>query len=186
MRCAAVLAPALVQTGQAARARAIVEETLAARPPGFSGARLRMVLAWLLREEGDESGSVAELAGAWEEAGDQARYVVHREWPRVERPLWAALEQQAVDPVAAVGAVADAVRVPVIASESVTNRVLCGCWLKNLACPQNSWKQLPPQAFVTISARPANGGKKPSAISTSTHRPSLMKAISRLPNPGPT
>ena len=77
-------------------------------PPGFSGARLATVLAWLLHEEGDETGSVAALAAAWEEAGDQARHVVRREWPRVERPLWAALEHEAVDPVAAVGAVADA------------------------------------------------------------------------------
>jgi DNA-binding SARP family transcriptional activator len=108
MRCTAVLAPALVRAGQPGRARAVVEETLAARPSGFSGARLRMVLAWLLHEEGDESGSVAEVAAAWGEAGDQARHVVRREWPRVERPLWAALEDGAVDPVEAVGAVADA------------------------------------------------------------------------------
>ena len=37
MRCAALLAPTLVRAGQPGRARAIVEETLAARPPGFSG-----------------------------------------------------------------------------------------------------------------------------------------------------
>jgi DNA-binding SARP family transcriptional activator len=67
-----------------------------------------MVLAWLLHEEGDETGSVAALAEAWGEAGTQARHIVRREWPRVERPLWAALEHEAVDPAAAVGAVADA------------------------------------------------------------------------------
>ena len=108
MRRAAMLAPALVRSGRPGRAREIVEETLRVRPPGFSGARLQMIRAWLLHEEGDESGSVAAVAEAWEEAGDQARHVVRREWPRVERPLWAALEQEAVDPVAAVSAVADA------------------------------------------------------------------------------
>jgi DNA-binding SARP family transcriptional activator len=107
MRCAAILAPVLVQAGQPGRARQIVEATLSARPPGFSGARLGAILAWLSHEEGDEAGSVAAFSAAWEEAGDQARHLVRREWPRVEGPLWAALEQEAVDPVAAVGAVAD-------------------------------------------------------------------------------
>lgn len=108
MRCAAMLAPTLMRAGQPGRARALVEQTQAARSPGFSGARLGMVLAWLLHEEGDESGSVAALAAAWEEAGDQARHVVRREWPRLERPLWSALERGALDPVAAVGAIANA------------------------------------------------------------------------------
>ena len=107
MRCAAVLAPVLVRAGQPSRARAHVEATLAARPPGFSGARLTAVLAWLRYEEGDEGGSVAALAAACEEAGDQARHVLRREWPRVERPLWLALEHEALDPEAAVGAVAE-------------------------------------------------------------------------------
>ena len=108
MRGAAALAPALMRAGRPDRARAIVDATLAARPPGFSAARLRMVLAWLLHEEGDERGSVAMLASAWEEAGDQARHLVRREWPRVEGALWAALAEEALDPAAAVGAVADA------------------------------------------------------------------------------
>ena len=108
MRRAAMLAPVLVRAGQPAQARAIVEDTLAERRPGFSAARLTMVLAWLLHEEGDEDGSVAALSAAWREAGDEARHAVRCEWPRVERPLWAALEHDALDPVAAVGAVADA------------------------------------------------------------------------------
>ena len=108
MRCAAMLAPVLVRAGHPGRAREVVEATLAARPPAFSGARLGAILAWLLHEEGDEAGSVAALAAAWAEAGDQARHVVRREWPRVEGPLWAALEHGAVEPVAAVGAMADA------------------------------------------------------------------------------
>ena len=108
MRCTAILAPVLVGVGRPGSAREVVEATLAARTPGFSGARLGAITAWLLHEEGDESGSVAALAGAWEEAGDQARHVVRREWPRVEGPLWAALERGAVDPAGAVAAVAEA------------------------------------------------------------------------------
>jgi DNA-binding SARP family transcriptional activator len=108
MRCTAVLAPAFVRAGQPRRARAVVEETLAARPPGFSGARLKAVLAWLLHDEGDEGRSVAAFVDAWQEAGDQARHLVRREWPRVERPLWAALEDGAIDSAEAVAALADA------------------------------------------------------------------------------
>jgi DNA-binding SARP family transcriptional activator len=108
MRCAAILAPVLVRAGQPGRAREIMEATLADRPSGFSGARLGAVLAWLLHEEGDETGSVAALAAVWEEAGDQARHVMRREWPRLERPLWVALEHGAIDAGAAIGALAGA------------------------------------------------------------------------------
>ena len=66
------------------------------------------MLAWLRYEEGDETGSVAALAAAWEEAGDQARHVVRREWPRVERPLWAGAGARGPGSEAAVGAVAEA------------------------------------------------------------------------------
>jgi len=41
-------------------------------------------------------------------AGDQARHLVRREWPRVEGVLWTALEAGAIDPDAAVSAVAAA------------------------------------------------------------------------------
>jgi ATP/maltotriose-dependent transcriptional regulator MalT/DNA-binding SARP family transcriptional activator len=106
-RCAAVLAPLLVRAGHPERARTVVEETLAARIPGVTTARLHAVLAWLLHEEGDEDRSVAELALAWHEAGAQARHLVRREWPRLERPLWVALEHEAIDAEAAVAALPD-------------------------------------------------------------------------------
>jgi len=89
MRCAAMLAPVLVRAGQPGRAREVVELTLAARPPGFSGARLGAILAWLLYEEGDEAASVAALAAAWAEAGDQARHVVRRDRLGYTPHLWA-------------------------------------------------------------------------------------------------
>ena len=96
-RCAALLAPTLARAGHPQRARQIVERTIASRAPGFSTARLHAVLAWLLHDEGDEAASTAALAAAWREAGDQIKHVVRREWPRVERPIWVALEQGAID-----------------------------------------------------------------------------------------
>lgn len=106
-RCAAVLAPLLVRAGHPERARTVVEQTLAARIPGVTTARLHAVLAWLLHEEGDEDRSVVELARAWDEAGGQARHLVRREWPRLERPLWVALEHGAIDAESAVAALPD-------------------------------------------------------------------------------
>ena len=106
LRCAALLAPTLARAGHPARAQELVERTLAARIPGFSAARLQAVLAWLLHEEGDAEGSVAALAAGWEEAGDQARHLVRHEWPRIEGPLWVALERGAIEPEAAIGALA--------------------------------------------------------------------------------
>ena len=100
--------PVLVRRRAAGRARALVEETLAARPAGSPARRLTAVLAWLRYEEGDEGGLGDGAGRRMEEAATRRATCVRREWPRVERPLWAALEHGAVDPVAAVGAVADA------------------------------------------------------------------------------
>ncbi len=105
-RCAALVAPVLAGSGQPSRARQIVEETIAARPDGFSTARLHAVLAWLLHDEGHELASARALAAAWEQAGDQARHVVRREWPRIERPLWEALAHGAITADDGIGALA--------------------------------------------------------------------------------
>jgi DNA-binding SARP family transcriptional activator len=106
--CVALVAPTLARVGEPGRARQVVETLIAERPEGYSTARLQAVLAWLLHDEGDEAGSVRAIQAAWAQAGDQARHVVRREWPRVERALWTALEVEAIDPDAAVGAVAGA------------------------------------------------------------------------------
>jgi DNA-binding SARP family transcriptional activator len=108
VRCAALVAPILSSCGQPGRARKIVERTIAARPDGFSTARLHAVLAWLLHDEGDESLSIGALTAAWAESGDQVKHVIRREWPRIERPLWVALERGALDVDAAIEAVATA------------------------------------------------------------------------------
>ena len=105
-RCAALLAPVLAGAGHPGRARQIVEATIAARPEGFSTARLQALLAWLLHDEGDQVGSSQALAAAWAEAGDQARHLIRREWPRIERPLWDALAHGAITVQDGVGALA--------------------------------------------------------------------------------
>jgi DNA-binding SARP family transcriptional activator len=108
VRCAELVAPILSGCGRPGRARKIVERTIETRPPGFSNARLHAVLAWLLHDEGDEAQSIGSIAAAWAEAGDQAKHVVRREWPRIERPLSAALERGALDVESAIEAVAAA------------------------------------------------------------------------------
>jgi DNA-binding SARP family transcriptional activator len=96
-RCAALLAPTLVSAGHPERAREIVQRTLAGRLPGFSTARLQAVLAWLLHDEGDERASMDALAAAWNEGADQIKHTIRREWPRIERPIWVALEHGAIE-----------------------------------------------------------------------------------------
>jgi ATP/maltotriose-dependent transcriptional regulator MalT/DNA-binding SARP family transcriptional activator len=105
-RCAALLTPVLAGAGHPGRAREILEATIAARPDGFSTARLQGLLAWLLHDEGDQVASSRALAAAWSEAGDQARHLVRREWPRIERPLWDALAHGAISVADGVGALA--------------------------------------------------------------------------------
>ncbi|HEX3974790.1 MAG TPA: BTAD domain-containing putative transcriptional regulator [Solirubrobacteraceae bacterium] len=105
-RCAALLAPVLAGAGHPGRARQIVETTIAASPGGFSTARLQTLLAWLLHDEGDQLGASQALAAAWAEAGDQARHLIRREWPRIERPLWDALAHCAITVPDGVGALA--------------------------------------------------------------------------------
>lgn len=107
-RCAALLAPTLVRARHPRRARQLVEHTIKSRVPGFSTARLYAVLAWLLHDGGDESGSTAALAAAWQEAGDQITHIVRREWPRLEGPIWVALEHGSIGVDVAVEALAAA------------------------------------------------------------------------------
>jgi LuxR family maltose regulon positive regulatory protein len=103
-RCAALAAATLVRAGDAGGARAAVEAALAEPAPGVSTARLLAVHAWLLHDDGDAEAASAALGAAWAQAGDQARHLVRREWPRLERPLWVALEHGTVDPGAAIAA----------------------------------------------------------------------------------
>jgi DNA-binding SARP family transcriptional activator/tetratricopeptide (TPR) repeat protein len=107
-RNTALLTPVLVRAEQAAWARELVEDALALRPPLASCARLVALRAWLRHVDGDELGAIADVASAWEEAGDEAVHLLRRERPRLEPLLWTAVERGAVDPDAAVAAVAAA------------------------------------------------------------------------------
>jgi len=106
-RCAALAAATLVRAGDPAGARGAVESALTDPAPGVSTARLLAVHAWLLHDDGEAEAASAALGAAWAQAGDQARHLVRREWPRLERPLWVALEHGTVDATGAVAALPD-------------------------------------------------------------------------------
>ena len=97
-RGAAWLAPLLAEAGLAARAREVVDRTLAGMGDHVSPARLLALRAWLRHGAGDPDGAWADLAAALDRAGDQARHLVRREWPRLEPLLWEALERGVLDP----------------------------------------------------------------------------------------
>src|SRR4051794_1382584 len=106
-RCASLAAATLVRAGDSNGARAAVETVLAEPADGVSTARLQAVHAWLLHDDGEAEAASAALQAAWAQAGDQARHLVRREWPRLERPLWVALEHGAIDAAAAIAALPD-------------------------------------------------------------------------------
>ena len=107
-RGAAWLAPLLAEAGLAARAREVVDRTLAGMGDHVSPARLLALRAWLRHGAGDPDGAWADLAAALDRAGDQARHLVRREWPRLEPLLWEALERGVLDPAPVVAAVTGA------------------------------------------------------------------------------
>ena len=108
-RTTALLVPVLVEAGRPARARDLVDATLAVRPAMASCARLLALRAWLRNLEGDDSGALADLALAWEEAGDGRAHLVRRERARLEPLLWKAVDHGAVTPETVVVALEAAV-----------------------------------------------------------------------------
>lgn len=104
LRAATLLAPLLAEAGAHARARAAVESALAECPPHCRAPRLVALRAWLLDLAG-ESGALQELRIAWEQAGDQIRYVLRGEWPRLEPLVWDAVAEGLLDPTEVVEAV---------------------------------------------------------------------------------
>jgi DNA-binding SARP family transcriptional activator len=81
--------------------------------PGPAGryfrALLLVVRAWLCVAEGRSSDSRADLVRMWSEVeGRCAAHVVRREWRLLEPLLWKALEADALEPRAAVSAIAEA------------------------------------------------------------------------------
>jgi DNA-binding SARP family transcriptional activator len=106
-RAATILAPLLVDLGALARARDLVDSALSTLPEGAAAPRLVALRAWI-RDLDGEDGAVEELRAAWGEAGDQVRYLVRAEWPRIEALVWGAVERGALAPEQAVTAVGDA------------------------------------------------------------------------------
>ena len=92
------LVPPLAEAGLAGRARELVDRTLADLGEHVSPARLLALRAWLRHGSGDPEGAWEDLAAALERAGDQARHLVRREWPRLEALLWEALERGVLRP----------------------------------------------------------------------------------------
>jgi DNA-binding SARP family transcriptional activator len=107
-RGAAWLAPPLVEAGLAGRAREVVDRTLQGLGEHVSPVRLLALRAWLRHGAGDEQGAWEDLPEALDRAGDQARHLVRREWPRLETLLWQALEHGVVEPGPVVAAVTGA------------------------------------------------------------------------------
>lgn len=110
LHAVAFLVPVLVQIGRHARARTLVDETLALAPPVYvlALARLRALRAWLAHLDGDEARADRDLRRAWAQAGDQVPHLLRREWPRLEPLLWPAAERGVVRPDALVTAVSAA------------------------------------------------------------------------------
>ncbi len=107
-RGAAWLVPPLAEAGLAGRARELVDRTLAELDDYVSPARLLALRAWLRHGAGDVDGAWEDLAAALARAGEQARHLVRREWARLERLLWEALERGVLEPEAVVAAVTGA------------------------------------------------------------------------------
>jgi LuxR family transcriptional regulator, maltose regulon positive regulatory protein len=104
VRPVTVLAPVICDAGRPDVAREALEGVLEALGPGESAARTRTALACVLHRSGEERAAHEALATAFEEAGDQARFLLRSEWPQVGDALWGALEDRALDPKTAVGA----------------------------------------------------------------------------------
>ena len=107
LRAATLLAPLLERLGEPAAARATVDGALEARTPGTRAPRLLALRAWLREGEGDPA-ALEDLGEAWAEAGDQARYLVRGEWPRIERLLQDGIEAGVLDAAEVVEATREA------------------------------------------------------------------------------
>jgi len=106
LRAAALLAPLLAGVGARTRACGIVDDALAACPGGGGAARLLALRGWL--RDDDDDGALDDICAAWEAAGDQVRYLVRAEWPRIERLAWKAVAHGRLDAAEVVGVVLEA------------------------------------------------------------------------------
>jgi ATP/maltotriose-dependent transcriptional regulator MalT/DNA-binding SARP family transcriptional activator len=105
----------LAAVGRLDRAREVLDDTLALvdeHYPGplgcFPRGRLLVLRAWLRHTEGEPALADADLQAAWTEAGESLRFILRREWNRLEPAVWGALERGALEPEPTVETVATA------------------------------------------------------------------------------
>jgi DNA-binding SARP family transcriptional activator len=111
----AYLVPALEAVGMHARAAEmldemfeLIDETFPAAAGRFPRGRLVALRAWLRHTEGDTAGADADLLLFWKDAGETLPHTLRREWVRLEKPVWGALERGALEPEATIGAISEA------------------------------------------------------------------------------
>jgi DNA-binding SARP family transcriptional activator len=99
------LVPLLADVGLPERAHDVLAGTLALVDEAYPGslgrfmrARLLALRAWLRHLDGDLAGADADLRAVWDSAGNSLRYVVRREWQRLEPVLWMSMESGAIEP----------------------------------------------------------------------------------------
>jgi ATP/maltotriose-dependent transcriptional regulator MalT/DNA-binding SARP family transcriptional activator len=111
---AAELAPAMVAVGHSGAAAELLADTLAAVDEtlpdewgSYPRARLHALRAWLAHLEGDADRADLELQPLLE-AGETARFVIRREWPRLDPLISSGLERGVLDPERTVEMLSDA------------------------------------------------------------------------------
>jgi DNA-binding SARP family transcriptional activator len=111
----AYLVPALVAVGMQERATETLDEMFDLIDESFPGGegrfprgRLVALRAWLRHIDGDADGADADLRLYWEDAGETLPHTLRREWVRLEKPVWDALERSALEPEATIGTISEA------------------------------------------------------------------------------
>jgi DNA-binding SARP family transcriptional activator len=98
------LVPALVAVGSVDRAREVLAQAMSEVDevlPGPLGiqprARLLALRAWLHHLDADHERADADLLAARREGGDAIRFVLRREWARLEPVVWGALDRRTIE-----------------------------------------------------------------------------------------
>ena len=116
VRCTLDMGRVLAAAGAPALARDALDTTLALLDERFPAQRGRHHRAWLRAaracleyEMGDLDGACDTLRDAWQEAGEEAGFLVRARWPAIQPVLWHALAREAIDPQEAFAAIEQAV-----------------------------------------------------------------------------
>ena len=97
-RNTARVVPVLAAAGATARGARRPRDG-ARRAPAAGELRAAVALqGWLHALDGDDAAAVDAVRRAWEEAGAATPHLVRREWPRLDRVVWQAVERGALPP----------------------------------------------------------------------------------------